>query len=332
MAQPRVTVAVVPGERFSLAPQSLASILQHRDASTELVYVDGGSPPLVRQYLEQRAVRDGFRLVSTERYVSPNAARNLALAEVRTKYVAFVDNDVTVTGDWLAPLVECAEATRAWAVGAVCCRREADGDVVHSAGGDVEIVERGDRRALVLGEHCAGRPLSEVASSLCRGEVGQVAFRAALVRMSAFEQVGPLDEGLWSAAQHTDFCLLARAHGGSIYLEPTATVTSECPASFEPEDLDYFQLRWSDAWNRATLDHLREKWNLPADDPGLRQLSDELAEHRRLTLEPYRRVLRLFGRPAARWFERILIAPLEEAANRRRYPLPAASQPLRRAA
>ncbi len=333
MAQRRVTIAVVPGERFSLAPQSLASVLEHRDASAELIYIDGGSPPLVRQYLEQRAVRDGFRLISTEKYVSPNAARNLALAEVRSEYVAFVDNDVIATADWLAPLVDCAETTGAWAVGPVCCRREAGADVVHSAGGDAAIAKGPGGRALVLDEPHGGRPLPAASSSLRRCQVGQIAFRAALVRTSAFDQLGPLDERLLSAAQHTDFCLLARARGGTIYLEPKSMVTVVPPPPFEPADLDYFQLRWSDAWNRATLERFRDKWDLPADDPGLRKLADELAEHRRLTLEPYRRLLRLLGRPAARWFERVVIAPLEEAANRRRFPQPpASSEPLRRAA
>ncbi len=109
MAAQRVTIAVVPRERFSLARQSLISILEDSNPSTELIYIDGGSPPLVRQFLEQRAARNGFRLISTERYVSPNEARNLAAAHVRTRYVAFIDNDVLVSPGWLDALVDCAD-------------------------------------------------------------------------------------------------------------------------------------------------------------------------------------------------------------------------------
>jgi hypothetical protein len=59
---------------------------------------------------------------------------------------------------------------------------------------------------------------------------------------------------------------------------------------------------------------------LPSDDPGLHALAERLADHRRLTLEPYRRLLRLLGRKSARWIEKMFIAPIERAANRRRFP------------
>ena len=49
----------------------------------------------VRQYLEQQAARQGFRLLSTEKYVAPNVARNLAWSQSDTKYVAFVDVERT---------------------------------------------------------------------------------------------------------------------------------------------------------------------------------------------------------------------------------------------
>jgi cellulose synthase/poly-beta-1,6-N-acetylglucosamine synthase-like glycosyltransferase len=101
-----VTIAVVPGERFSMARRSLESVLAHRELSTELIYVDAGSPPLVRQYLEQKASRHRVRLISTERFMAPNEARNLAAASARSKYIAFVDNDVLVSPGWLEALVD----------------------------------------------------------------------------------------------------------------------------------------------------------------------------------------------------------------------------------
>lgn len=320
MAAQRVTIAVVPRERFSLARQSLDSILEHRDPDTELVYVDGGSPPLVRQYLEQRAARYGFRLISTERFLSPNEARNLAAAHVQTRYVAFVDNDVLVSPGWLEALVDCAECSGAWVVGPICCEGEPAGTRIGAAGGSADIVVESNRRTFREQFRHRGQPLARLAGTLRREAVGRVSFQTVLLRMSALEVLGRLDEQLLSGAQDADFCLLTRRAGQAVYLEPRSVVTHLPPPPFEQSDLGYFQLRWSDAWIRATVERFRQKWELPVDDPGLAALSERLDAHRRLTLEPYRRLLRLLGSRSARWFERMLIAPLEQAANRRRVP------------
>jgi hypothetical protein len=145
--------------------------------------------------------------------------------------------------------------------------------------------------------------------------------------MEAFERLGSLDENLLSAAEHTDLCLLARAAGGEVYLEPQSVVTYVPPPPLAAFDLSYFRLRWSDAWNTATLERFRQKWDLRADDPGLRDLAEWLPNHRRLALQSVRRVLRVFGRRPARFVEKHLIAPLEAAANRKRFPLDRYARP-----
>jgi GT2 family glycosyltransferase len=334
MAAQLVTIAVVPHERFSLTKRSLEGILAHREPSTDLVFIDGGSPPLVRQYLEQQAARQSFRLISTEKYVAPNVARNLAAAEVRTKYVAFVDNDVLVSAGWLQRLVDCAESTGAWVVGPVCCRREPAATRIHSAGGAADIVASGGRRAFRETRPHYGRLLAEIGPTLPREPVGQIELHATLVRMEAFARLGPLDERLAGAVEHSDLCLAVRSHGGEVYREPASVVTYVPPPPFDPLDLPYFQLRWSDAWNRASLERFCEKWELAEDDPGIRALCDRLTDHRRLRLEPLRRLLRLLGRKPARWVEKVLIGPFEQAANRRKFPAGphAAENHLRRAA
>lgn len=333
MAGQLATIAVVPRERFSLTKRSLESLLAQRDPATELIYVDGGSPPLVRQYLEQQAVRNDFTLISTERFVAPNVARNLALERARTRYVAFVDNDVLFAPAWLERLVDCAESTGAWIVGPLVCQGEGRSRRVRSAGGKATIATIADRRALRQQLAHRGQPLGGIAPALVREPVGQVELRATLIRTDALTRLGAFDEQLPSA-EHLDLCLAAHRHGGAIYLEPGAVVTYLPPPPFESYDLPYFQLRWSDAWNRATIARLAARWDLPADDSGLTALAASLDDHRRLTLESYRRLLRLFGHKSARWIERVLIAPLEQAANRRRFPdaPSAADDTLRRAA
>jgi glycosyltransferase involved in cell wall biosynthesis len=124
MGDALATVAIVPRERFSFAQRSLENVLAHTPRPFEMLYVDGGSPAHVRDYLRRQADRHEFRLIRTEHYVSPNTARNLAAAAVRTKYVVFIDNDALVSPGWLGPLVDCAEATGAWVVGPIYCEGE----------------------------------------------------------------------------------------------------------------------------------------------------------------------------------------------------------------
>lgn len=89
-----VTIVVVPRERFSYTQQSLSSIYQNTQLSFELVYVDGNSPALVKEYLTTQAQQRGFELIRTDYYLYPNQARNMGLSKVKTKYVVFADNDI----------------------------------------------------------------------------------------------------------------------------------------------------------------------------------------------------------------------------------------------
>src|SRR5262245_17880135 len=113
-AEGLATVAVVPRERFSMAARSLASVLRETPHATPIVYVDGGSPREVARRLARVAEGRPVEWIRERGYLSPNHARNLALARVHTRYVVFVDNDVLVAPGWLDRLVERAEATGAW--------------------------------------------------------------------------------------------------------------------------------------------------------------------------------------------------------------------------
>jgi mycofactocin system glycosyltransferase len=63
-----------------------------------VIVVDDGSPVPIGSIAHARTLR-----LDTNR--GPGAARNAGLAEVVTPFVAFLDSDVTVGGDWLGPLL-----------------------------------------------------------------------------------------------------------------------------------------------------------------------------------------------------------------------------------
>lgn len=70
-AAPRVTLVVVPRERFSHARASLQSLLDHTNVPFELVYVDVGSPRPLRALIEARAAETGFAGASRARCFWP---------------------------------------------------------------------------------------------------------------------------------------------------------------------------------------------------------------------------------------------------------------------
>ena len=140
-----MTIVMSPRERFSLTLRSTESL--HSDLSVPFAFicVDGGSPPAMRNHLRAEAHRRGFQLIRTEHYLTPNEARNLGLAEVKTPFVVFVDNDLVVEPGWLEHLLRCADETGAEIVAPLICEGEPLHTTIHMAGGDARlIVENGE--------------------------------------------------------------------------------------------------------------------------------------------------------------------------------------------
>jgi GT2 family glycosyltransferase len=262
MAEPQVTIVIVPRERFSVATQSLTTLLEETDQPFEMVYVDGNSPPDVRDRVSAEVDRRGFELIRTERYLSPNQARNLGLQRVRTPYVLFIDNDVMVTPGWLRELVRCAEETGAWVVGPLIYEGELEDAEVHNAGGFLRFEDDGDGRMLVQDNRYGHRHRSRMPPELERMKVDYVEFHCVLVRRSAFDVLGPLDEQLLSTREHLDLCLQVRAAGGEVWSALTSWVTYDHPPPVTRTDLPFFVLRWSEAWNRVSLRHFAAKYEL----------------------------------------------------------------------
>ena len=110
--------------------------------------------------------------------------------------------------------------------------------------------------------------LADVTDKFQRQPTGFIEFHSMLVRREIFEKIGMLDEGFSCTKEYLDFAMSVNKAGGEIYLEPESVVTflTHPPApALKWEDLPYFMLRWSDAWELNSLVKLREKWNLAED-------------------------------------------------------------------
>lgn len=326
--KPRVTLVVVPRERFSYTAKSLESIYEHTSYPFQLVYVDGGSPPKVRRYLEEQAQLKGFELIRTEQYLSPNLARNIGLSRVQTEYVVFIDNDVVVSPDWLTHLMQCADETQADVVGPLTCISLPLHSKVHCAGGLAHILESQKdgqvKRRIREKQYFAERKLKDVRDRLQRHQTELAEFHCMLVRTSIFQQVGLLDEGLLSTREHIDFCMLVTQAGGTIYFEPSSLITYVPGPPMEPSDVPYYMLRWSDAWEVDSLNRIQEKWGLSDDSAFFKMRRKRLGWRRHIwVIQPIVRRLN-FGKPnplldkVLVWLDRVLNRYLTDRYNRRR--------------
>ncbi|AFY84591.1 glycosyltransferase family 2 protein [Oscillatoria acuminata] len=318
MTEPQVTLVIVPRERFSCTRESLESIYQYTDIPFNLVYVDGNSPKGVRQYLEEQARLHGFNLIRVDRYLSPNKSRNIGLSQVKTKYVAFLDNDVVVSPGWLEHLINCAEETNATVVGPLMCQDKPVHEIVHFAGGESHIWtdNNGDRPRRRLREkmYKQGKRVAEVRGALQRQETELAEFHCVLVRRSIFDRLGPLDEGMLNTKEHLDFCMSVREAGETVYFEPASLVTYVPGPPLELTDLPFYMLRWSDAWQLNSLHRLRDKWNLDEDAYFQIKYKRMGWRRRKSILMPLSERL-TFGIKSG-FFEKRILCPLDKLLNR----------------
>jgi len=321
MVDPQVTLVVVPRERFSYTRESLESIYAHTKFPFELVYVDGGSPAHIERYLQQQAAEKNFQLIRTEHYLAPNQARNLGLAAAKRKYVVFIDNDVVVTPGWLTRLVECAEETDAAIVGPLVCIGQPEAGIVHLAGGEARIEQQQKekngkikiKRRVHEKHYFVNRRLADVQTQLQRIQCEFAEFHCVLVRREIFTKIGVLDEKLLNTREHIDFSMTVAQAGGKIYCEPASIVTYVPGPPFELSDMPYFMLRWSDAWELASLKHFREKWDV-TEDKYFQKRYERLGQRRHQAfLKPLVRRF-TFGKRNL-WLEQKII-PLERTLNR----------------
>jgi GT2 family glycosyltransferase len=319
MTKPRVTIVISPRERFSFTRESLDSILAHTSLPYNLIYVDGGSPKHIHQYLAAKAQAENFQLIRTSHFLAPNQARNLAILQVETEYVLFVDNDVLVSPNWLEPLLACADQTQATIVCPLTCIGKNVGETIHLAGGEAhiytEIQADGTAKRKVHEKHYfVNRPVAEVKDQLGRKQCEFAEFHCMLVRTDIFEQIGLLDEALLSTREHIDFCLSVTNAGGTIYCEPASMVTYVPGLNIlDMTELSFFMLRWSDEWEISSLAHFSQKWDLPTDDKYFKKRYKRMGHRRHQGfLRPFVRQIS-FGQNNPQLEQRLM--PLERALN-----------------
>lgn len=268
-ADASTTIVMVPRERYGLTRKSLESLFAHTPGGFALVVVTSAAPADLRAWLDGEAAARGFTHLAEPAQIAPNAARNRGAALARTRYIAFVDNDVMFTPGWLEHLVACAEETGAAVVTPLTCHGTPLHTIVHHAGGEFApdpaawfASPRGERQITEV-MHAQGLKVAD--RTWARGPTQCCEFHCALVRRASFEAVGGLDEAMLATKEHLDFCMSVIEHGASVMFEPNSIVTYQFPnrdAPIEAADWPFFLVRWSPEWQRRSLEHFGAKWGL----------------------------------------------------------------------
>ena len=172
------TVVIVSRERFSIARQTLENLLANTDERVSMIYVDGGGPKSLGDYLATVKREGGFGVIRRDYFLSPNEARNIGFSQVKTKYAAFVDNDVKVEPGWLEPLVRCAEEQDAAVVGPLYLDGNPQDEIIHMAGGEASIKEVNGVVCMYEKHRHRHVPVRDVDLEACRGATDVVNFTA----------------------------------------------------------------------------------------------------------------------------------------------------------
>ncbi len=259
----RVSVVVSPRQRWSLAVRSLRSVVERMPEGSQLIYVDGGAPAEISD--ELRSIVDQYdgEWIRRDCILAGNEARNLAMPFVEREFIVFVDNDVIPEPEWVERLVECADETGAAVVGPVILHgRNDETKQVHIAGGRLTIKDG----VMVENDHLHSYAnIDEVGPKLERTATNQLEFHSILLRTSFAKEISPFDEGMMTLGDHEDITLTAEARGAGSYLEPASRVTYLTMIRLEDYEVGYWQLRWSEDWNRRSLERCGEKWDISLD-------------------------------------------------------------------
>jgi GT2 family glycosyltransferase len=262
-AASRVTVVMVPRERFSLQVQVMNWLRERSPEALRVIVFDAGSSRKIGRQTRESAKALDMEVVRFDKILSGNDCRNLAREMIRTDYVVFIDNDLEVKPGWLEPLVECLDETKAWAVMPLYLETNKGRRFFHAAGTMVWGEEFEGRTIYAQKLILAGEPATdEGVAALQRMEVDALEYHLFAMRMDKWEQIGPFDPDILSSHDHVDFSLCLLAAGGKIFMEPRSVVTYDKDEPLALGDLPYYLLRWSRIWVVPSLKRFAAKWGI----------------------------------------------------------------------
>ncbi|MCU0610493.1 MAG: glycosyltransferase [Candidatus Eisenbacteria bacterium] len=208
--RPGVTIVIPSHDGLSLLKRTLPFCLNTRyaPAALSILVIDNGSRDGTAS--EVPALFPGVHVIDLDRNVGFAAACNHGARVVASAYVAFLNNDMKVDPDWLAPLVAALEESPE-RIAAGSKVLSWDGKTVDFAGGDLNFEGRAFQRGLGVSRDRAAYAAHD-AIFLNGG--------AMLVRRDDFLRIGGFDEDFFAYYEDVDFGWRASILGFSMRWVP----------------------------------------------------------------------------------------------------------------
>lgn len=204
----RVAAVIPHWNRSALLKELLESLRKQSRAFDEIIVADNGSTD------DSIAIAESFRarVLKLGANFGFAAAVNRGVVTATSDWVAILNNDVTLSPDWLGKLIASAESRGAsFAAGKILSASDPK-----TIDGTFDEISRG-----ACAWRCgSGKPDSELWNS--PRWVRFVPMTAALFRRDLFDQVGPLDENFVSYLEDIDFGLRCAMAGYPGVYDPAA--------------------------------------------------------------------------------------------------------------
>jgi len=250
MMPAKVTIAVVPRDRFSVFRRCIDAIYASTHVPFRLLVVTGGTDNATKTYLRELERRQrGVSVVYFDHFLAQGEAREIALRHTDDRFVVLLENDTIMHDNWLVRLLECIHEERAAMVAPLVLWYRG----VHAAGCVFE--ERGERgvtafRHKILYTEIRRKQI-DYAETHC-----VLLDREHLPFAVLFDDVEPFD---------ADLGLTLRRHRASVFLEPRAVATYSAPPPLHVGDVGLFRFRWDPAIWAAGNRRFMAKWGVRYD-------------------------------------------------------------------
>jgi hypothetical protein len=260
MPTPSVTIGWFPRERFTIAAESLETLLAH-SPSCPLIIVDPATPPRYMHEIKKVLGDHPAEVIHADHPLLPAVSKNLILDRVKTDYVALVENDVLFTPGWLEGLLAACEQEPADVAAPIIYDGREKKNHFDKHLGEIRLSESEPGKREVI-------PLKKERNSAQKRErVHFVEQHCLLFRTKVFECIGRFDEQL-NTRDEVDLSVALYDAGCTVVLEPATQIHYVPPTSRpDPDELPFYLKRWD--LDRAVLsrERIRERWNL-VDTPG----------------------------------------------------------------
>ncbi|MFK7829101.1 MAG: glycosyltransferase family 2 protein [Congregibacter sp.] len=259
--QKPVTVVITPRDRYSQLEKCVSDLYAHTDENLfDLIVLDLGYPKAdLQMAIDYLQGRSNYRVIDYGMIIPMDAMRRVR-DEICTDYAVFMDNDSRVLSDWLAPLLETAEATGAAVISPVVLEAsgvdEGDDIRTHLFSTELRVLDVEDEAFLI--EHKTFR--RSLPDDLPKEPTETQAFELHCV-MFRNDALQELELPSMTIREHLDIGMQLRAKGLKLIVEPRSRVLFDnLGTRARLSDLRFFNLRWNGQITEKSSRLFEQRW------------------------------------------------------------------------